>query len=74
MERIELPLSQLTLAQKIDLMETIWDNLAKDEKIFESPAWHEKVLGDREKALASGNATVSDWEEAKERILPKSCK
>lgn len=68
MERIELSLSQLTLAQKIDLMETIWDDLTKDERILESPAWHEEILKDREKALITGQATVSDWEEAKERI------
>lgn len=68
MERIELSLSQLTLAQKIDLMETIWDDLTKDERILESPAWHEEILKDREKALITGQATVPDWEEAKERI------
>jgi putative addiction module component (TIGR02574 family) len=68
MERVELPLSQLTLAQKLDLMEAIWDDLARDERTFESPDWHKTVLKDREKALASGKAKVSDWEEAKERI------
>jgi hypothetical protein len=74
MERVELPLSKLTLAQKLDLMETIWDDLAKHEQSLESPYWHEEVLKDREKALASGNAIVSDWPEAKDRIRRKvSC-
>ena len=74
MERINLPLSQFTQAQKLDLMEAIWDDLARDEKILESPAWHEAVLKDRDKALAEGKATVSDWEEAKDRINRKiSC-
>lgn len=68
MERVDLPLSKLTFAQKLDLMEAIWDDLAKDEKKLESPAWHEAVLKDREKALEAGKATVSDWEEAKDRI------
>ena len=75
MERVELPLSQLTLAQKLDLMEIIWDDLARDDKSFESPAWHETVLKDREKAFTSGKAKVSDWEETKERITRNvSCK
>ncbi|MCP4107608.1 MAG: addiction module protein [Desulfobacteraceae bacterium] len=39
-----------------------------DEKVIESPAWHEEILEDREKALAAGKATVSDWEDAKVRI------
>jgi len=74
MERVELPLSKLTLAQKLDLMEAIWDDLAKHEDTLESPSWHEQVLKDREEALASGKATVSDWEEAKDRIRGKeSC-
>ena len=68
MERFELPLSQLTLAQKLDLMETIWDDLARDHKTFESPTWHEEVLREREEALAAGKLSVSDWEEAKVRI------
>ncbi len=40
MERIELPLSQFTQAQKRDLTESLWD----DVKTLESPAWHEAVL------------------------------
>ena len=68
MERFELPLSQLTLAQKLDLMEAIWEDLTKDEEKLESPAWHENVLRDREEALKAGEASVSDWEEAKDRI------
>jgi len=40
MERVDLPLSQLTLAQKLDLMETLWTDLTRNEKTLESPAWH----------------------------------
>ena len=68
MERVDLPLAKLTLAQKLDLIETLWDDIVKDEKALESPGWHEGVLRDREKALESGKAQVRDWEEAKERI------
>jgi hypothetical protein len=63
MERVDLPLSKLTLAQKLELMEAIWDDLAKDEKTLESPYWHEQVLKDREEGLAEGKATISVWEE-----------
>jgi putative addiction module component (TIGR02574 family) len=68
MERVELPLSKLTLAQKLDLMEAIWDDLAKHEESLESPHWHQEVLNERERALADGKAIVSDWEESKARI------
>ena len=65
MERIDLPLSKFTFAQKLDLMEAIWSDLAMDEKTFESPAWHEAVLKDRKKTLEAGKATVSDWADDK---------
>jgi len=68
MEKIDLPLSQFTFAQKLGLMEDVWSDLDMDEKRLESPAWHEAVLEDRKKALAAGKITISDWEEAKDRI------
>ncbi len=68
MEKIDLPLKQLTLAQKLSLMEELWDDLTKDENEFESPGWHEDVLKDREKAFEEGKIKISDWEEAKARI------
>lgn len=68
MERVEVPLSKLTLAQKLDLMEALWDDLARHDKSLESPPWHKEILEDREQSLATGKATVSDWEEAKQRI------
>ncbi len=68
MERVGLPLSKYTYEQKLDLLETLWDDLARDDKIFKSPDWHEEILKDREQALSSGKIKESDWEEAKKRI------
>ena len=71
MRKLEPPLSELSLAEKVDSMESLWADLTKDEKALKSPAWHETVLKDREEALAAGKATASDWEEAKKRIQKK---
>jgi len=70
-KRIDLPLSKLSVAQKLDLMEALWADLTRDEKRLKSPAWHETVLKDREEAFAAGKITVSDWEQAKKRIRKK---
>ena len=51
MKRVDLPLSELSFAQKLDLMETLWADLSRDEKKLKSPAWHETVLKDREEAF-----------------------
>lgn len=71
MEQINIPLSELSFNQKLNLLESIWDDLTKDETKFESPGWHKEILDNREQALTSGKVKVSDWEEAKERIRNK---
>lgn len=68
MERVELPISELSLAQKLDLMEALWADLSRDDKNLESPAWHKEILEDRWKAFEAGKISASDWEEAKKRI------
>ena len=50
------------------VLKTIWDDIVKDEIVLESPSWHKDILEDRKKAMAAGEVTISDWEEAKERI------
>ena len=68
MAKIELPLSQFTYAEKLELLETIWDDLSRDEEAFESPVWHENILNERREAFSAGTVQHSDWAEAKERI------
>ena len=68
MERVNIQLSELTLGQKLNLMEAIWDDLSRSEEDLKSPDWHKKILSDRESALEEGTATTSDWKIAKERI------
>ncbi|MBI2286131.1 MAG: addiction module protein [Nitrosomonadales bacterium] len=66
--RFDVPIAQLSFTQKLDLMEMLWADMIGNEKNLASPAWHEAVLNDREAALDAGKITVSNWEEAKERI------
>ena len=71
MKIVDLPISKLSFAEKLKLMETLWADLTRDEKKFKSPAWHETVLKDREGAYVAGKITVSDWEQAKKRVRKK---
>lgn len=71
MDITDIPISKLTFAQKLELMETIWDDITNDESKFESPIWHKEVLLDREEAADSGQAKFSEWKEAKERVKRK---
>ncbi len=72
MKKVALPLARLSLSQKLDLMETLWTDLSRDEKKLESPAWHGAVLKEREAAYAAVKLTASDWEQAKKRIKSPS--
>ncbi|MEI7843038.1 MAG: addiction module protein [Gallionellaceae bacterium] len=71
MDRFEVPLSQLSFTQKLDLMETLWASMTIQESNLETPAWHGAILNEREAALQANQITLSSWEEAKERIKKK---
>ncbi len=68
MEHVGLPLTEYSFEQKLDLLETLWNDLAKNDTVFNSPDWHEEILADREQVSTSAKTKVSDWEEAKKRI------
>ena len=68
MPAISLPLSKMTLSQKMEVMERVWNSMAADDAKFESPSWHLDVLKEREQLVVSGKTKFSDWSEAKERI------
>lgn len=64
----DLPLEQMSVGEKLATLESIWASLCCSPVDVESPAWHEKILADRTRRLESGEATVSDWNEAKKRL------
>ena len=43
MNRFEVPIAQLSFTQKLDLMETLWSDMATHEESLESPAWHAAI-------------------------------
>ena len=66
---ITLPLNQMTTAEKLQVMEDLWADLTRNEQEFESPAWHEPILKEREDRLRAGEETPIDWEVAKKELL-----
>jgi len=63
-----LRLDEMTLPEKLQLMEALWVNLTRKGDEFESPEWHREVLEERERRIASGEAKFIDWEQAKVEI------
>ena len=65
---ITLPLQSMTTAEKLQMMEAIWVDLARNDTEVESPAWHEKVLQERDASMREGREVPIDWETAKRKL------
>lgn len=61
-------LKRMTLPEKLQLMEALWEELCGREEDVAVPDWHKEVLDERERQLTEGEAAFIDWETAKERI------
>ena len=59
----------MTVAEKVRLLETVWDSLCSKTGDVQSPEWHREVLEARKRFLEEGQATVSSWDEAKARLM-----
>lgn len=65
---VTLFLEKMSTEEKIQTMETIWDDLCKKADSISSPPWHEKVLNDREDGIKNGEDEFMDWNRAKKNI------
>jgi len=66
--KVELPLAEMSVADKLHAMEAIWADLCRNAPEAAAPDWHLQILEDRERHLAAGQEEVLDWEEAKRRL------
>ena len=63
-----LPLAQMSTADKLQTMETLWDDLCHKAGDIGIPEWHYEVLATREEDIKAGKEHFTDWETAKEAI------
>lgn len=63
-----LPLDQMSTAEKLRVIEEVWDDLCRSPGAVPSPAWHEETLRQREARIESGKAKFVDWAQAKKDI------
>ena len=66
--KITLPLEQMSIEEKIQTMEIIWDDLCKKAGSISSPSWHKNVLNEREERIKKGEDEFIDWDKAKKHI------
>ena len=65
---INLPLEKMSIEEKIQAMESIWENLCTKVDRLSSPPWLEKILNEREQGIKRGDDKFVDWDTAKKNI------
>ena len=65
---ISLPLHEMTLADKLQVMEALWDDLSRDSESVVSPDWHAEILQERTDGVDQGKDSFIDWETAKAEL------
>ena len=66
-----LPLTEMSHAAKLRVMEELWDDLCHSSEGVPSPTWHGEVLAARAERVAKGEAGFREWADVKERLLRK---
>jgi putative addiction module component (TIGR02574 family) len=64
----DILLENLTVAEKLELMERLWDDLSRRPKDVPSPQWHGDVLAERIAAVRDGRTDFVRWDDAKKRL------
>ena len=61
-------MDELSIQEKIQIMESLWVELSKNADKVESPDWHKNVLQERENNIKEGKDQFIDWNTAKNNI------
>jgi hypothetical protein len=65
---LAIPLKQMTATDKLQAIEEIWADLARESEDVPSPTWHGDVLRAREQRIADGTARFLDVADAKQAV------
>ena len=57
------------MAEKLRIMEELWEDLRTRAAAVPMPQWHKDLLDERSAAITKGHAQFVDWKTAKKRIL-----
>ena len=63
-------ISRLTPAEKLQLVEVLWTDLASNPDQIPIPDWHARLLDEDQAAYRAKPHEGSPWSEVKARIIP----
>lgn len=61
-------IEKMSLSERLETMELLWDSLVRDASNVASPDWHGEVLAARLKKIARGEAKFLSLAEVKRRL------
>ncbi len=67
----DFPIDNLSIPQKLELMERLWIDLEQRPNDIPSPEWHGDVLAQRLAELEAGKTGFIDWDDAKKQLLDR---
>jgi len=62
-------IQNMSIAERMNLIEQIWDSIRQDEEQLATPLWHETILKDRKKRYESGELKMFSFDEVKATLL-----
>lgn len=61
-------ISQMTMVERLQALEQLWDAVCRDDADVPSPAWHSDVLADRQARAGRGEARFLTLDQLKTRL------
>jgi Putative addiction module component len=68
----QLRIDQMTVAEKLRIMEELWEDLRARAEGVPMPKWHKDLLDERERLIETGEAQFDDWDAARKRITEQT--
>jgi len=63
-------IEKMSLIDRLQTMEALWDSLIDEESEIDSPEWHQDIIEDRKRKIENGKAEFLSLEELKVRRKP----
>jgi putative addiction module component (TIGR02574 family) len=64
-------LHKLSVKDKIEVVQSLWDDIAEEQSIGEFPEAHQKILDERIKKIAEGEAIYKPWSEIQQKFAER---
>ena len=63
-----IQIQSMSREEKLQTMESLWEDLSSNEAALESPSWHQAALKQTEARLADSQEQVLDWSTTNKKL------